>query len=136
MVDEPLLAELRTAFADCSEHLLRSAARESQLILSPMVEGVRQEDLNSLERTLRALLAEYQAADQSRRKRIRRLVITAKTHAQFAARHKTDKHEMVLWLRTWLENPPLFPAWVEMRRQVIGGKTSSSPLESPTRAPR
>jgi hypothetical protein len=24
---------------------------------------------------------------------------------------------MALWMLTWLENPPLFPQWVRLRRQ-------------------
>ena len=28
----------------------------------------------------------------------------------------------VLWMLTWLENPPLFPQWVRLRRGVMGIK--------------
>jgi hypothetical protein len=31
------------------------------------------------------------------------------------------KAEMALWLHTWLENPPLFGAWVELRKRRTPG---------------
>jgi hypothetical protein len=31
----------------------------------------------------------------------------------------SDKAEMILWMITWLENPPLFPQWVRLRRTQI-----------------
>jgi hypothetical protein len=31
----------------------------------------------------------------------------------------SDKEEMILWMITWLENPPLFPQWVRLRRTQI-----------------
>ena len=46
---------------------------------------------------------------------VRRLVITAKEHARLAARipsKRPEKEEMILWLTTWLENPPVFREWV------------------------
>ena len=84
-----------------------------------MVEGVRQSDSESLERTLLALTHEYESSGAQRRKEIRGLVITAKTHAQWAARRRAEKLEMVLWLRTWLENPSVFPLWIDMRRRKL-----------------
>jgi hypothetical protein len=52
---------------------------------------------------------------------VRRLVIAAKDHARLAARNpekRADKHEMNLWLTTWLENPPVFEEWVLLRHRV------------------
>lgn len=93
-----------------------------------MVEGVRQEDYAQLERTLLALAAEYEAADPGRRKQVRAVVITARQHADWARRnpnatavHRAEKDEMVLWLRTWLENPPLFASWLGLRKRVLDG---------------
>jgi hypothetical protein len=84
-----------------------------------MVEGVRQSTFAELEASLLRLLAEYQAGDPPRRMAVRRLVITAKEHARLAARNpaqRPDKEEMILWLTTWLENPPVFREWVALRR--------------------
>lgn len=120
-VDEREFTELKRAFPDCSERLLRSVLRDSGLPLSAVVEGVRQDSLDDLEQSLLALLSEYEAGDQARRKQIRRLVITAKTHARWANRSKPQKIEMVLWLQTWLENPAVFPLWASLRRRRPNG---------------
>ena len=90
--------------------------------LAPLIEGVRQESFEALESSLLSLLAEYEHSDDVRRKSVRRLVIEAKDHARFAARkpeRKGEKIEMALWMLTWLENPPLFPQWVLLRRQAL-----------------
>ena len=102
--------------------LVRDLARESEVPLAPLVEGVRQESLDALEASLTALLAEYEAGDAARRAKVRALVIGGKDHARFAARKEENrtKEEMVLWMLTWLENPPLFPEWVKLRRAALG----------------
>ena len=100
---------------------LRRLLRESGVPLEPLVEGVRQETLEALESSLLKLLAEYERSDPSRRQSIRRLVIEAKEHARWAARkpeRREEKEEMALWMLTWLENPPLFPQWVHIRRRI------------------
>ena len=102
-----------------SDSYLRKLLRESGAPLAPMVEGVRQGNLDELEASLMALLSEYQTGDPARRAAVRRLVITAKDHARWAAKRPekhAEKEEMVLWLLTWLENPPVFPEWVRLRR--------------------
>jgi hypothetical protein len=117
---------LRRDLAPISRSYLRKLLRESGVPLAPMVEGVRQEDFETLERTLTALLAEYESGNTERRTAVRRLVIEAKDHARWAAkdpRKKTQKEEMVLWLLTWLENPPLFPEWARLRRQALEHQT-------------
>ena len=48
-------------------------------------------------------------------------MIEAKDHARWAARNpekRAEKQEMALWMLTWLENPPLFPQWVKLRREA------------------
>lgn len=97
-----------------SENYLRRLLRESGIHLAPMVEGVRQSNLGVLELSLLALLAEYEAGDALHRQAVRKLVITAKEHARWAG-----KREHVLWLTTWLENPPLFPAWARLRNDRL-----------------
>jgi hypothetical protein len=102
---------LAEALRPISESYLRKLLRESGVQLSPMVEGVRQSNLGVLELSLLALLAEYESGDALQRQAVRKLVITAKEHARWAG-----KAEHVLWLATWLENPPLFPAWARLRK--------------------
>jgi hypothetical protein len=116
-VDEALAAELREAFPDASAATIRRALLESGLELDPLVEGVRQDTLDHLERTLLALAREYERADAPRRAQIRQLVLTAREHARLAGRRK-PKDEELLWLRTWLENPLVFETWVRLRRRA------------------
>jgi hypothetical protein len=113
---------LRRDLAPVSRGYLRKLLRESGIPLTPMVEGVRQDDFDALERSLTALLAEYERGDAERRTEVRRLVIEAKDHARWAAKNpakKNPKDEMALWMLTWLENPPLFPEWARLRRHAL-----------------
>jgi hypothetical protein len=103
--------------------LLRDFSGESGVPLAPLVEGVRQESLPTLELSLLKLLSEYESGDAERRSRVRKVVIEAKEHAKLAARKpeiREAKAEMILWMLTWLENPPLFPNWVRLRRSALG----------------
>jgi hypothetical protein len=122
-IGEPEFALLRTELAPVSESYLRRLVRECGVPLDPMVEGVRQGTFAELEASLLRLLAEYERSDPPRRMAVRRLVITAKEHASLAARipgKRPDKEEMILWLTTWLENPPVFREWVSIRRSLAG----------------
>lgn len=116
-VDEALAWRAAAAMGGVSGRTLRAALQASGLRLDVMVEGVRQDTLENLERTLLALAAEYEAGDAERRRRVRAVVKEARSHAALAARRK-PKDEELLWLRTWLENPPLFAEWVELRRRA------------------
>lgn len=119
-VTEAVAAELAGAFPDASESLQRHALLDSGLPLDPLVEGVRQDSFENLERTLRALLAEYEAGSPARRNQVRHIVQVAREHAALAARKlRPDKVEMAQWILTWLENPPAFPVWVELRRRAL-----------------
>ncbi len=118
-VGDAEFADLSRALAPVSETYLRKLLRESGVPLAPTVEGVRQSSFEELERCLTALSAEYIAGDAAHRASIRRLVIAAKDHARWAARNAPEKQEMVLWMLTWLENPPVFPDWVKIRRNQI-----------------
>lgn len=105
--------------APISESYLRTLLKESGVPLAPLVEGVRQETFEALETSLLSLLREYEHSDSQRRLAVRRLVIAAREHARWASRQdakRAKKSEMMLWMLTWLENPPLFPAWVRLRR--------------------
>jgi hypothetical protein len=118
-------AMLRVELDPISGSYLRRLLRESGVPLSPLVEGVRQESFDALESSLLNLLAEYESGDMAMRTTIRRLVIESKDHARWAARKsekRGEKQEMALWMLTWLENPPLFPQCVKLRRQAQGRK--------------
>ena len=119
-IGEPQWEALMAALTPITENYLRRLLRASGLPLAPLVEGVRQESLDALELSLVRLWKEYEHGDAARRARVRRLVITAKDHARWAARKsaskKAEKEEMMLWMLTWLENPPVFPEWVRLRR--------------------
>ena len=113
---------LRELLSPISESYLRKLLRSSGVPLTPLVEGVRQGTLDELQASLLTLLVEYEEGNKTRRNAVRRLVITAKDHARWAVRNpelKADKEEMILWMTTWLENPPLFPGWVRLRRVLL-----------------
>jgi hypothetical protein len=103
--------QLKHELAPVTENYLRKLLRDSGVPLEPMVEGVRQSNLGALELSLLALLPEYESGDPAHKRAVRKLVITAKDHAKW-----THKQENLLWLTTWLENPPLFPAWARLRK--------------------
>jgi hypothetical protein len=114
-------AMLHVELAPVSGSYLRRLLRASGVPLSPLVEGVRQETFEALESSLLNMLQEYEHGDAALHASIRRLVIEAKDHARWAARNpekRAEKEEMALWMLTWLENPPLFPQWVKLRREA------------------
>ena len=109
---------IRSALAPISESYLTKLLRESGVALAPMVQGVRQSNLEELETSLLSLLDEYGRSDAQRRNAIRRIVITAKDHARWSVRRAANpeqKQEMILWMTTWLENPAFFADWVRLR---------------------
>ncbi len=121
-IGERQWGELRR-LAPVSETYLRRLLRESGVRLAPLVEGVRQESFEGLESSLMRLLQEYTSGDHARQLAVRRLVIEARTHARWASRRedrRAEKQEMMLWMLTWLENPPLFPEWLRLRRVALG----------------
>jgi hypothetical protein len=113
LVGPPEFQRLAEALHPISESYLRKLLRESGVPLAPLVNGVRQSTIHELEETLLALVAEYQSGNAMHRQAVRKLVITAKDHAKW-----TRKDEHLIWLTTWLENPPLFPSWAHMRKRV------------------
>jgi hypothetical protein len=145
-VTEVRAGELARRFPDCSDDTRRAALLESGVPLAPLIEGVVQDTYKHLEATLGALLAEYLAARESgdapRRQMIRSIVIRAREHTELAAHNpkthdlkRAVKLEMALWLRTWLENPPVFPAWVELRKREIFSTPTQSSEEPPDEQP-
>ena len=114
-VDEALLGELNAAFPKLQS--LRRALRECGVPLSPFVEGVRQDSLAELARTLIALQHAYQATADPR---IRAMIIESITHAKFGVHKRPEKAEMIEWMLVWLHDPSLFETWVKLRRRSIG----------------
>jgi hypothetical protein len=110
---------VRAALAPISDSYLRRLLRAAGVPLHPLVEGVRQEDFPSLERTLLALLGEERRA-------ARTLIIEAKQHARWAQKKHPEKEEMALWMLTWLENPGIFPQWIAIRKETLRAQTETA----------
>lgn len=126
-VIDPATAErLRAQLGPLSNKLWRDLLRDCGWPLSPLVEGVRQDDLTHLERTLLGLWQVYLAGSRQTQTLCRAMVIESKDHARLAARRLPDgdpkkalKQEMQLWMLTWLENPGAFELWVGLRKQRL-----------------
>lgn len=127
-ISEAEFTALKERFAAISEDYLRRVLRRIGVPLAPLVEGVRQDSFESLERTLLAILQEYEAAvvagDRNRMQECRRVVIQAKRHAKLAVarmagQKQKEKNEMLLWLLEWLENPGVFPQWLKLRKRAL-----------------
>jgi hypothetical protein len=122
--------ELLKRFAPVSESYLRDLLRQTGLPFEQPYSGVRQHTFEELEQSLRELLAVYSqafaAGDRDLARYCRRQVIAAKDRAKFlAANPKTaekqaEKNEMAQWMLVWLENPEVFPAWVDARKLALG----------------
>ena len=66
------------------------------------------------------------SGERERARYCRRQVIAAKDGAKFLAitprgtpERRSQKEEMAQWVLVWLENPELFPAWVDARKKAI-----------------
>ena len=123
--------EALAALAPVSEGYLRDLLRATGLPFDQPWAGVRQHTFEELEASLRELWSVYSAAqetgDRERARYCRRQVIAAKDRARFLASNprtppekRAEKEEMTAWLLVWLENPEVFPAWVEARKRATG----------------
>ncbi len=130
MIDEAERERIRELMGPVSDRLLRDLLRESEYPLAPLVEGVRQEDLAALERTLLGLSQCYREAkergDAQTQRQCRQAAIAAKDHARLVERNaaapeekRAQKPEVILWLLTWLENPDVFESWVALRKRAL-----------------
>jgi hypothetical protein len=126
-IDEAVWRGLLERLAPVSESYLRDLLRETGLPFAQPFAGVRQHTFEELEQSLRELLEAYTAAnaagERERARYCRRQVIAAKDRAKFlaknqwtAAEKRAEKEEMAQWMLVWLENPEVFPAWVEARK--------------------
>jgi hypothetical protein len=114
--------DLLTRFAPVSESYLRDLLRDTGLPFDQPWAGIRQHTFEELEQSLREMLRVYEEASASGDRELarycRRQVIAAKDRAKFAAKKKPEKTEMAEWMLVWLENPTVFPAWVEARKKA------------------
>jgi hypothetical protein len=132
-------AEWRAALAELapiSESYLRDLLRDTGLPFAQPYAGIRQKSFAELERDLREMLGVYldatRAGDRQRARYCRRQVIAAKDRARFIARNpktapekRAHKEEMAAWMLVWLENPEVFPAWVEIRKRYWSSTEST-----------
>jgi hypothetical protein len=136
-ITEAVWTALRMRLAPVSESYLRDLLRATGLPFDQPWAGIRQHTFEELEQSLRDMLTVYRAAieagDRDRARYCRRQVIAAKDRAKFAAANrrtaaekKSLKEEMAQWMLVWLENPEVFPAWVEARKRVTGTTERSS----------
>jgi len=127
---------LLSALAPVSESYLRDLLRDTGLPFAQPYAGIRQHSFADLEQDLRDMLLLYQEAaaggDRQRARDCRRQVIAAKDRARFLSRRagispekKAQKDEMVQWMLVWLENPEVFPAWVEIRKRYWSSTVST-----------
>jgi hypothetical protein len=114
--------ELRSTFSDISETTLRA----SGIPIGAPWRGVTAHSIDELETSLRELTHVYQTRPDLRRY-CRDQVIAAKDRARWAARSpkaeeckRRVKTEMVEWMLVWLDDPAMFPAWVQLRRRSMG----------------
>ncbi len=138
VIDEAVWRALLERLAPVSESYLRDLLRETGLPFAQPFAGIRQHTFEELEQSLRELLEVYTAAnaagDRERARYCRRQVIAAKDRAKFLARgprtsaaKRAEKEEMTQWMLVWLENPEIFPAWVEARKRAAAAGTEPPP---------
>ena len=128
--------DLLRVLAPISESYLRDLLRATSLPFAQPYAGIHQKSFDELERALREMLAIYteavRAGDRVLARYCRRQVIAAKDRARFIARSpktapdkQAQKNEMAQWMLVWLENPEVFPAWVEIRKRYCSSTDST-----------
>jgi len=128
-ITEAVWHNLLRRLAPVSESYLRELLANTGLPIDQPYAGIRQHTFEELEQTLREMLQVYTEATASgnreRARYCRRQVIGAKDRAKFLAQSprtssekQADKREMAQWMLVWLENPEVFPAWVDARKTV------------------
>ena len=130
-ITEAVWHHLLQNLAPVSESYLRDLLRATGLPFDQPYAGIRQHTFEELERSLVDMLQVYREAlatgQRDRARYCRRQVIAAKDRAKFLAatprstpEKRTQKEEMVQWMLVWLENPEVFPAWVDARKKSVG----------------
>ena len=137
-ITEAVWRDLTERLAPVSESYLRDLLRETGLTFEQPFAGIRQHTFEDLEQSLGEMLAVYReamaAGNRERARYARRQVIAAKDRAKFLARNPRTppekaalKEEMAQWMLVWLENPEVFPAWVEARKRARGADDPRPP---------
>ena len=128
-ITEEVWTGLLRSLAPVSESYLRDLLRATGLPFAQPYCGVRQHTFDELEQSLREMLQVYTdataAGNRDRARYCRRQIIAAKDRAKFQARNGRTapekvaaKEEMAQWMLVWLENPEVFPAWVDARKKI------------------
>ena len=128
-ITEQVWAALRMQLAPVSESYLRDLLRATGLPFDQPWAGIRQHTFEELEESLNGMLGVYQEAmasgDRERARYCRRQVIAAKDRAKWMAANprttdekRPEKEEMAQWMLVWLENPEVWPAWVDARKKA------------------
>jgi hypothetical protein len=121
-ITEQVWTGLLVRLAPVSESYLRELLRDTGLPFDQPYAGVRQHTLEELETSLLEMLDVFReanaAGNRDRARYCRRQVIAAKDRAKFLIPKLPAKQEMVDWMLVWLENPEVFPAWVEARKHA------------------
>jgi hypothetical protein len=122
-ITEAVWLSLLAQISPVSESYLRDLLRDTGLPFDQPYAGIRQHTLDELEQSLRGMLDVYLTAtaeaNRPRARYCRRQVIAAKDRAKFLVEKHPEKEEMVQWMLVWLENPEIFPAWVEARKRAL-----------------
>jgi hypothetical protein len=122
-ITESVWRDLAARLAPVSESYLRELLRDTGLPFDQPWAGIRQHTFEELEASLREMLEVYMeanaAGNRERARYCRRQVIAAKDRAKFLMKKIAAKEEMVQWMLVWLENPEVFPAWVEARKKAM-----------------
>jgi hypothetical protein len=136
-ITEAVWHGLLLRFAPVSDSYLRDLLRDTGLPFEQPYAGIRQHTFEELEQSLRDMLKVYTeaaaAGNRERARSCRRQVIAAKDRAKFLARSpriaadkQREKQEMAQWMLVWLENPEVFPAWVDARKRAASCHDESS----------
>jgi hypothetical protein len=129
-ITEAVWQDLLKRLVPVSESYLRELLRSTGLPFDQPYAGIRQHTFEELEQSLREMLLVYVEATASgnreRARYCRRQVIGAKDRARYLmhnprtdAEKKAQKEEMAQWMLVWLENPEVFPAWLDARKRVL-----------------
>lgn len=138
-IDRPALTALRRSVAEqlgperrVSERYLVEVLLETNVPIDEAVGGIavdlrgriRTRDPEAALAALAELGDEYAAADSGRRQELRTAVLRAKDRLQRrlskappSGPQRAAFEELRAALLTWLENPPVFSAWLSLRRR-------------------
>lgn len=135
-ITEAVWKDLLLRLAPVSESYMRELLRSTGLPFHQPYAGIRQHTLEELEQSLREMLMVYAEAtasgDRERARYCRRQVIGAKDRARYLMHNlgtdpekQARKEEMARWMLVWLENPEVFPVWVEARKRILSAPDPS-----------